>query len=216
VVELTALPDALEVPRARSAIRPAPPVKALGTWEISARRSSANLRLADLSALAKVHVRSQPGSFVEQRLGVVFGRAQRDQFGNLVIGEAPGEWLVLGPSGHAPGVLASLEGVGGDAFTTMVDLTHGCALVRLTGNSAGAALSKLCPVDLSTRATGNGSVSRTALAGVAVCIVRDDSADELSYLCYCERSFGQYLFDVIMDAGAEFDLDVDGYPDREI
>ena len=47
-------------------------------------------------------------------------------------------------------------------------------------------------------------------------VVRDDVDDEASFLFYCERSSGQYLYDVLMEAGAEFGLDVDGYPDVEI
>jgi heterotetrameric sarcosine oxidase gamma subunit len=216
VAEVIGSAGAREVPLARSAIRLAPPLKVLGNWEVSARSSSAALRLADLSALAKVHVRSQPGGGVEHGLGVVFGRARRDYSGNLVIGEAPGEWLVLGPCGREPAILAGLDGVGGETFTTVIDLTHGFALVRLTGGSAPAVFSKLCPVDLSPHTAPSGSAWRTSLAGIPVCIVRDDIVDEVSYLCYCERSFGQYLFDVIMDAGAEFAVDVDGHPDKEI
>ena len=87
-------------------------------------------------------------------------------------------------------------------FTTMLELTHGYAVVRLTGNEARAVLSKLCPVDLSARAAPNGAALRTSLAGMVVGVVRDDVDDELSFLVYCERSSGQYLFDVLMEAGA--------------
>ena len=47
-------------------------------------------------------------------------------------------------------------------------------------------------------------------------VVRDDADEEASFLFYCERSSGQYLFDVFGDAGAEFGVGVDGYPDKEI
>ena len=43
------------------------------------------------------------------------------------------------------------------SFTTMLEVTHGYAVVRLTGNEVGAVLSKLCPVDLSARAAPNGT-----------------------------------------------------------
>jgi sarcosine oxidase gamma subunit len=88
--------------------------------------------------------------------------------------------------------------------------------MRLIGPESRGALSKLCPVDISARSAPNGNCFRTSLAGLVVGVVRDDVDDQLSYLCYCERSSGQYLFDIILDAGQEFAIDVDGYPDQEI
>lgn len=209
-------PGTGELPLARSPISPAPPRERHGAWEVSGRRSSAALVLADLTALAKVQVRSQSGDELAERMSVAFGRAQRDGSGNLVVGEAPDEWLVLGPSGRERAILAALDGVGAGAFTTVIDLTHAYVLVRLTGDEASAVLSKLCPVDLSARTTPDGTAFRTALAGLVVTLVRDDVAGHASYLCYCERSSGQYLFDTLRDAGNEFGVDVDRYPEKEI
>jgi heterotetrameric sarcosine oxidase gamma subunit len=203
-----------EGPVARSPVRPARPVTRRGNWEVSGRRSPATLRLADLSALAKVQVRSRTQN--DGLMGVPFGQAERDGSGNLVIGEGPGEWLALGPSGRERAIRSRLDAIGGASFTTVTDLTHGYALGRLTGEQARAVLSKLCPVDLSARNAPNGTVFRTLFAGLVACVVRDDVNGVLSYLCYCERSSGQYLFDVIMDAGSEFGIDADGYPDTEI
>jgi len=40
--------------------------------------------------------------------------------------------------------------------------------------------------------------------------VRDDFDGTRSYLLHCERSSGQYLFDVLVDAGVEFGLEIAG------
>ncbi len=205
-----------EVPLARSPVQPAPPTARRGDWEVSARRSTAALRLADITPLSKVQVRSGPPDRTEQFEGVPFGRAARDASGNLVIGAGPGEWLVLGPMGTAKDILARVHAAGTVPLTTAVDLTHGLALVRVSGTGSRPALSKLCPIDLSGRRTPDGAAFRTALAGLVVGVVRDDRAGEPSYLGYCERSSGQYLWDALMDAGAEFGIDVDGYPVDEI
>jgi heterotetrameric sarcosine oxidase gamma subunit len=216
VAEVDGSVSALELPIARSPIRQAPPTRRLGNWVVSGKRSSAPLRLADLSPLAKVRVRDQSRGSGSVRLGVPFGRAQRGYSGNLVIGDAPGEWLVLGPSGHESAIFAHLEEAAVGIFTTMLGVTHGYAVVRLTGNEATAALSKLCPVDLSGRAAPNGTSVRSSVAGMVVGVVRDDVDDEASFLVYCERSSGQYLYDVLIDAGEEYAVDVDGYPEVEI
>ena len=145
---MTGSDSALELPIARSPIRQAPPSKRLGLWEVSGKRTSACLRLADLSPLAKVRVRDQSPASGSERLGVVFGRARRGYSGNLVIGDAPGEWLVLGPSGHESAILTDLEATAAGTFTTVLEMTHGYAVVRLTGEEAGVVVSKLCPVNL--------------------------------------------------------------------
>jgi len=44
-------------------------------------------------------------------------------------------------------------------------------------------------------------------------VVRDDQNGERSYLLHCERSSGQYLFDALVDAGVEYDIEVDGFVD---
>ena len=154
------------------------------------KRSLPRFRLADLSPLAKVRVRDQSAESGSECLGVVFGRAQRGHSGYLVIGESPGAWLVLGPSGHEHAVFADLEATAAGSFSTMLEMTHGYTVVRLTGNEVGAVLSKLCPVDLSTSAAPNGAVIRTLLAGMVVGVVRDDADEVASFLFYCERSSG--------------------------
>ena len=215
MVEADRSPSTVGRPVARSPVRPAPPISLRGNWEVSARRSSAQLRLTDLSALAKINVKDTSAGSASERLGA-FGQARRWPSGNLVIGEAPGEWMVLGPSGREERLAAEVEAASTDTFTTLTDLTHGYAVMRLTGRAARTVLSKLCAVDLSGRSAPNGNAVRTSLAGIVAGIVRDDLEEELSFLCYCERSSGQYLFDVLLDAGAEFAVDVDGYPEKEI
>ena len=61
------------------------------------------------------------------------------------------------------------------------------------------------------------------MAGLVVEIVRNDLANRprgdgtepgaslRSYLVLCERSAGQYLFDILLDAGQEFGIDVEGF-----
>ena len=57
----------------------------------------------------------------------------------------------------------------------------------------------------------DGAALRTAVAAVATDVIRDDTDGIRSYLLHCERSVGQYLFDAILRAGAEFGIGVDGF-----
>ena len=62
----------------------------------------------------------------------------------------------------------------------------------------------LCAVDLS--AMPGGSALRTSVAGVVTEVVREDGS---LVLCF-DASFGQYLAGAILDAGAEFGMEVEG------
>lgn len=213
---------------ARSPVRPLEPAIVAG-WEVSGRRSAAALTLADHTPLAKVAVRAGAGGAVARALGVPLGRAARDDTGALVIGSGPGEWLVLAPPGEQASLCARLaaltaraaESAGAGELVTVLDLTHGRAVMRLTGADSAATLAKVCGIDLSDRTTPDGAAFRSSVAKLVTDVIRDDrpgpaghpgpDARARSYLLHCERSYGQYLFDALLDAGAEFGVDVDGF-----
>ena len=48
------------------------------------------------------------------------------------------------------------------------------------------------------------------MAKLVTDVVRDDRDGTPSYLLHCERSSGQYLFDAVLDAGAEFGIEPTG------
>lgn len=183
-------------------------------WEVGARRSKAPLRLADKSPLAKVLVRADADGGVARSLRVSFGCSARDDHDVLVIGSGPGEWSMLGAPGTAAAITARLEQVPDDGLVSVFDETHGRALLRIGGATASDVLSKLCAIDLSDNVTPDGTAFRSSLARVVTDVVRDDADGERSYLLGCERSYGRYLFDALIDAGAEYGVDVDGslYP----
>ncbi|HLN07014.1 MAG TPA: sarcosine oxidase subunit gamma family protein [Acidimicrobiales bacterium] len=201
---------------ARSPVRPEAPVAAHEGWEVSRATSSSSLRLSDLTPLTKVLVRTKGASPMAVALGCKFGRAMRNAQGHLVAGTGPDEWLVIAPAGAAETVFAGLEGSDQPELATVLDLTHGGVLFRLTGSDAARLLEKVCAIDFSDAVTPDGAVFRSSLARVTTDVVRDDVAGVRSYLLHSDRSSGQYQFDALLDAGAEFDIAVDGYPEKEI
>lgn len=204
-------------PVARSPIMAVPPVVVLAGWQVSARQAAGGLTVADCTPLAKVQIRAGLGGAAATALDVPFGRAARDEAGTLVVGAGPGEWLLLAPPGHSRRLLAAADaGVGRAAedhedLVTAVDLTHGRALIRLRGALAGSVLARVSGIDLSDAVTPDGAALRTSVAGVAADIIRDDDRGTRSYLLHCERSSGQYLFDALLGAGAEYGLEVTGF-----
>lgn len=191
---------------ARSAlIGPADATRVVDGWEVAAGAADAEAAVADLCALTKVLVKAPVMDGVEQALGARFGRAAWDH-DRLVTGAAPGEWLVLGPVGSAASTLehyrSLLAGVT-DGLTTVMDLTHGRALLRVSGPATLTVLRRLTAVDLDDRFVPQGAALRTSLARVVTDLVRDDVAGGPSYLLHCERSSGRYLVESLLAAGAD-------------
>jgi heterotetrameric sarcosine oxidase gamma subunit len=221
---------------ARSPIAPAPPVRVEAGWEVSGARSDAALTITDCTPLAKVHLRAPWNGAMAKALGVPFGRCGREDAGPgsagsggddppapprnpdggwLVVGSSPGEWLVLGPPGAAAAVAGWLGTVAADSapeeFVSVVDLTHGRALMRITGPDAAELMARLCGADLHDDMAPDGAALRAPVAGVATDIIRDDRAGVPSYLLHCERSSGQYLFGALVSAGESLGIGVDGF-----
>jgi sarcosine oxidase gamma subunit len=83
-------------------------------------------------------------------------------------------------------------------------------------------MSKLCAIDFGDKASPDNTALRTSMAGLVVEILRSDLANRShdtaapdatlrSYLVFCERSAGQYLFNILVDAGQEFGMEVEGF-----
>jgi sarcosine oxidase, subunit gamma len=199
---------------ARSPIAPAPPVAIVEGWEVSGLRSTAALTVSDRTPWAKVLVHAAEGGPYSRTAAVGFGRAARADRRVLEIGSGVGEWLLLGPIGSAGDLMARLAARTDAELVSVIDVTHGRALVRLTGGDAAAVMSKVCGIDLADRVTPDLAAFRSLVANVVTDVVRDDVGGVPSYLLHCERASGQYLFDVLVDAGAEHGLEVDGFADE--
>lgn len=203
-----------DIPVARSPIQPTPPMEVRDGWAVSVLGFHAALRLADRTPLTKVLVRASARGRVAARLDVPFGQARPDRYNTLVIASGDGEWLLLAPPHNLRVVTARLD-TSADGLVSVVDVTHGRALMRLSGINAPRVLAKVCAIDLCDTVTPNGAAFRSSVAKVATDVIRNDmrSADtmERSYLLHCERSLGQYLFDALLDAGREFGIEVEGF-----
>ncbi|MDD7941598.1 sarcosine oxidase subunit gamma family protein [Actinomycetospora lutea] len=198
-------------PLARGALEPRVAATRSG-WVVDARRSVADLVLSDESPLAKVLVKGPVTGAPGSVLGTSSGRAARTEVGGgtaLVVGSGPGEWLVVGPVGTAAATVAAIERTvsGRPEFVSLIDLTHGRALMRLTGSRAPSVLAKVCAVDVEDAVVPNGGAFRSSVATVVTDVVRDDRDGTPSFLLHCERSTGQFLSEALLDAGEEYGIE---------
>jgi heterotetrameric sarcosine oxidase gamma subunit len=111
--------------------------------------------------------------------------------------------MLLGPM-HDAATIASSVNV--DGFVAVLDQTHSRAMFRLGGSNVVEALEKVCSLDLSDDMTPDGAVFSASVAKVTCDLVRNDVDAAKSFLIMCDRSFGDYLFEALADAGAEFGL----------
>ena len=159
----------------------------------------AALTLGDLTATAKIIVRSEDEALLDAR----FGASYRDGRGTLVLGTRPGEWTLIGELADAAEIMASVPSGG---HTSVIDWSHCRALFRLTGEDAARCLEKICGIDLDDEMTPDGAVFSASIAKMSGDLARDDADGVRSYLVLCDRSLGQYLYDSIIDAGNEFSI----------
>lgn len=111
--------------------------------------------------------------------------------------------MLLGAAADNEAFIAALDRSG---HVSVVDHTHSRALFRLTGSASPSVLEKVCSLDWSDAMTPDGAVVSASVARVTCDITRNDVDGVGSYLIACDRSFGQYLFDALLDAGDEFGL----------
>ncbi len=168
----------------------------------------AALTLTDESALSKMVVRAAPGTAARGVLAQAFAGSR--VAGNVLIaGSRPDEWMLIGP---ADAVATRVSEIPTDGHVSLVDWTHGRAMFRLTGDVASSAMEKVCSLDWSDAMMPNGAVTSASVAKVTCDIARNDVSGPdggeraPSYVILCDRSFGQYLFDALLDAGEEFGI----------
>ena len=170
--------------------------------------SGGPLMLTDASATTKWLVRAETGGAAADRMDAPFGSSRAAGGGAFVMGSRPGEWIVVGPADAVAAVVASLDGLDPSEFMTALDWTHGRALFLVTGTDAPRMLEKVCSLDWSDAMTPDGAVASASVAKVTCDIARYDGDSAPTYMIFCDRSFGQYLFDALIDAGDEFGLAV--------
>jgi sarcosine oxidase gamma subunit len=205
-------------PIARSPIAQGAPLGLLGRWEVSRRQSNAALRLLDLTACAKLAVRCAANPALSEVLPM-FGHTQRVPGGPLIVSAVPEQWLLIGAPAAASSIREYIQSILDGSPVMLTDLTHARVLLRLAGERSGMLLSKVCAINFGAAAFPSASVVRSALAKVPCEIIRDDlpytsggaPSATLSYLIMCDRPAGEYIFDSLIDAGGEYNIDIDGF-----
>ena len=108
----------------------------------------------------------------------------------------PDEWLVLGPPGAGPELVAELEAAFGGIHRSVVDVSANRLALEVSGPRASEVLSKGCAIDLHPRSWTVGMCAQTMLARAQV--ILNERAETTGILV--RPSFAGYLVDWLIDA----------------
>ncbi len=126
----------------------------------------------------------------------------------------PDEWwlVVPGPEPEAgPELAEKLRAALTGHFAAVTEVGESRTCIRVSGPSARALLQKGCPLDFHPRAFTAGACAQSCLAKATVLIYlgADESVTEGPIFdIYVARSFAEYLWAWLEDAGAEYGVTV--------
>ena len=116
----------------------------------------------------------------------------------------PDEWLVAVPERRVERIESELRGALDGQRAALADVSHSRAVLALSGPDARAVLSKGCPLDFHPRVFGPGRCAQSTLARCQMLIHQSSAAP--AFEIYVPRSFAQYAWTWLMDAGQEFGI----------
>jgi len=117
---------------------------------------------------------------------------------------APDEWLITGDA-DGPALAVALQHALRMQFASVTDVSDAWCVIGLNGPDARDLLAKGCGLDLHPRVFKPGNVARTLLAQAT--IILHQTADD-AYDIHVRRSYADYLWQWLEDAGREFGTSV--------
>ncbi len=117
----------------------------------------------------------------------------------------PSGWLVIRPRGDEGALARTLTDASGGAVT-VVDQSHGRAVLRLSGINARDVLAKGCRIDLHPRAFSAGSAATTTIDHITVTIVQVHATP--TYDLVLPANFAEAFLDWLGMSAAEFGYEI--------
>ena len=114
----------------------------------------------------------------------------------------PDEWLIVTPHRRIERIGHALRNALDEQHAVVTDVSHSRTILALSGPDAHAVLAKGCPLDFHPRVFGPGRCAQSRLAKCQVLIHQTSAAP--AFEIYVHRSFAQYAWTWLEDAGREF------------
>lgn len=138
-------------------------------------------------------------------------QAQANQ--HLVAKLTADEYLILTPPGVEQVTETSLEAeiASQIKFVSVINQTSGLVGLSISGPESIGVMRKLCALDFNPTDFPNLHVAQSSFAKVRTTLIRLDRDETLTYELYADRSYAVYLWDSILDAGSEFEIQPVGW-----
>jgi len=119
---------------------------------------------------------------------------------------APGRWMVVAPRDDLESLRAALSVTLIGRPGALTELGQGRTVIRVAGSKKLDLLSKGCPLDLHPRIFTVGSCAQSLVAGIPATLSVEENGAAIDL--YIMRSFGLALWDWLLEAGAEYGVEV--------
>ncbi len=125
--------------------------------------------------------------------------------------QGPDQWLLICPADDVAFFINTLRQATAGSHAALTDVSDGRIALRLAGPSARDLLAKGCPLDLHPRRFQPGQCAQSLLAKAAVLchLCADDAQQGPTFDLYVARSFADYLWTWLEDAGREYGVQVE-------
>jgi len=133
--------------------------------------------------------------------------------GRTILWMGPDEWLVVAPAEDREQLPAELDSALASMHAATVEVGESMTVIALAGPRAGDVLAKGCTINLHPSVFGPGNVVRTLLAktGIVLHQLSDTPSGETpTYEIYIHRSFADYAWRWLADAGLEYGVAIAG------
>ena len=181
-----------------------------GDGAAEARAALEGVALGDETPRAKLLVQGdEAAGVVVASTGLAAPRGGEVSGGRVTAcGLRPDLLLVAAGPGEGESVLAALERSADAApgLVTVTDVTHGRFEYRIVGPRAPRLLSKVCGLDFDDSVFPDRRARQTSVARVKALVVRADAGDLPAYRVLGGRAPGAYVWDILMEAGAELGI----------
>ena len=174
--------------------------------------------LIDISAWGKLDLKgTQAGTVVSMHFGntpAKPGDVIEIESNHILVAELTSdEFLVLLPPGAEKEIRTALETeiASQDTFVSLIDQTSGLAGFSISGSASAGVMKKLCALSFSSKEFPNMHVAQSSFAKVRATIIRHDQSNLPTFKLFSDRSYGEYLWDAILDAGREFGIQPVGW-----
>lgn len=123
------------------------------------------------------------------------------------------EYFILTPPDAEQEIETSLETeiASQNTFVSVIDQTSGLVGLLIAGQKSVDVMKKLCALDFNPTDFSNLHVAQSSFAKVRATIIRHDQDEMVAFELYADRSYGIYLWDTLLDAGMEFDIQPIGW-----